>query len=395
MESSFVTKISLLNQTSLDSMRLPSERSIVKRFVEVGMSVLGADYGFSFIKERGRRRFILAYKHRDTPYQPSLPRSIGVTAHAFKARRPQYFVDVQQNDFLREDARQSMKSVVVIPISYRTTKYGTLDLCFNERHEFTDEEKTLCEVIGRNAANALTIHRLLKDQKDALIAREQFLALVSHELKTPITSMKLYAQHLLQMANKNYTAGREKEVEGLELINRQIVRLTKLVNDILLFGRSKSGPIQLHIEPIDMVQLIKNMIKQLTIIAEKRTMSFDHEGEMIILGDKNKLEQVLVNLISNAIKYSPDGSSIDIFASNKDGKFLLSIKDQGVGIPEDKQKKVFKQYVQAAPNQASGFGLGLYISKMIVDAHHGEMWVESEVDKGSTFYVALPLPVIE
>lgn len=400
----FVEKINYLNQIALASMRLSTERSIMKRFITAGMNVMGADYGFAFLKEKGKRGFKLAYMHENTPYRPVTPRSTGITARAFRSRIIQYIENTEDAQHIRDDTKGNMTSVVVIPIYYKKAKLGTLDYCFVNNHTFTEEEKVLCEILSRNAATALLINRLFKEQTESLKSREQFLALVSHELKTPITSMKLYAQHLWQSALKNHADARE--IEGLELINRQIIRLTKMVNDMLVFGRSKSGPIQLHLEEVDLVSLMNNTVKQLQIIAEGREMVVETKvSHLSIIGDKNKLEQVLVNLISNAIKYSPDETQIHIEVSSTDDCARIAVSDQGLGIPHSKRKHIFKEYVQAANTHSRGFGLGLYISKQIIDRHHGHIWVESPAVHqdaqqnpelpGSTFFVDLPLPVIE
>lgn len=392
-----VDRIYLLNQASLDALKMQSERAIVKKFMSTGIEVLEASFGFSFMFDKDTKKFGLFYKDPRTPYTPSVPRKEGITARAFKSKLPQFVEDVPGTEYLKQDAKQTMRSVVVLPITYKKANYGTLHFCFKEHNKFDSEQKTLCGIIGNSTAQTLTIYRLIKDRRDALFAREHFLAIASHELKTPITSMRMYAQHLLNSSQKKDNG--KTTVDGLRVINHQILKLTRLVNDILVFNSSQSNALKLSKNQFHLSDLIDSVVRQLQIVAGDKSMSLNYERELYVVGDRDKIEQVLVNLVSNSIKFSPPNSTIQITARNVKDNVVVAIKDDGPGIDPDKKGKLFDQFYQAHENKTGGFGLGLYISKQIVDQHGGKIWVESKLGKGSTFYFSLPLverdPLIE
>lgn len=387
MRATLLEKISFLNETSFESFKLRTEKAIIAKFMEAGIKVLGANFGFSFIRDSGKREFRLAYKTQDTPYQPIKPRRTGITAKAFQSREPQMVSDVLKESLIREDARQTMKAVAVVPISYKEANYGTLDFCFYKVHQFNEEEKILCEFIGRSAAEALTIFRLIRERKKALKDQENFLALASHELKTPITSMKISTQYLLSLKDKGNKDSREKE--GLELINQQIIRLTRLVNDLLVFNKSRSKQLEIHPTTFNVHELIVQMLKHLRVLADSRKVIYEGKRDLLVRADKSQIEQVLINIISNAIKYSPSQSKITLSAQKEGNRVIVAINDEGEGIPKELKKQIFNRYFQIR-SASPGFGLGLYITKRLIEQHKGHIWVDSKPGRGSTFYFSLP-----
>jgi PAS domain S-box-containing protein len=228
----------------------------------------------------------------------------------------------------------------------------------------------------------ITDKKLIDEQKDA------FFSLASHELKTPITTIKLLIQSALKRAPKLKLSLKE-----LDLVDKEINRLTELIDEMLDIARINIGRFYLHLEKVDLNQLINETIAKVQFLAGKRKILFRGEKELFALADSRRIEQVVTNLLTNAIKYSNDKTSITIEAYNRKKDILMSVTDEGRGIPRNELTRIFERFYQVAPSKdnRNGFGLGLYICREIIRKHKGKIWATSEVGKGTTFYFTLPL----
>lgn len=171
MKFDLVTKLTVLNHAALASLNIRNEADIIKKFVDTGVRVLDADFGYGYILEERSLRFSMLYKTKSTPYTPKEPRHSGTVASVFRSRTPRLVTDIRKISSIRSDARDHMAGVAVIPMTYKESNYGALVIAFKKAHIFTAEERTLCEFIGNSAAQAITISRLyghLKDFKDTL-----------------------------------------------------------------------------------------------------------------------------------------------------------------------------------------------------------------------------------
>lgn len=219
--------------------------------------------------------------------------------------------------------------------------------------------------------------------------RKAFLSLSAHELKTPITVLKLLTQSHLLKAKKR---GEDTiNISELELIDQEIDRLITLINDMLDSSRFETGKEVMTFETIDLAPVIKKTVKKIQIFAKNHTVRIDHLiPNTIVIADSMRIEQVLLNLLSNAVKYSPPEKTVRVSMRNDKKRVIISVSDEGVGIPKSKQKLIFDRYYQVKSKSKVGFGLGLYIAKEIIKKHKGKLWVESIKGKGSTFYFSLP-----
>lgn len=244
-------------------------------------------------------------------------------------------------------------------------------------------------VVGMiNAVIDVTERHELDKQKDAL------LALASHELKTPITTIKGYSQLALRVAN---ATGDERLRRTLNTIDEQANRLTRLINEMLEVSRIQSDTLPLHEEQFDLGDLVRSVVDSLATTAPEFSIELDVTTSPTgVFADRIRIEQVITNLVQNAIKYSGDSRNVEVKVEiEPDGKCgKVSVRDYGVGIPADQQGKVFERFFRARnvfSTSFSGLGLGLYISHEIISRHGGQLWLESEEGKGSTFYFTLPL----
>jgi PAS domain S-box-containing protein len=227
--------------------------------------------------------------------------------------------------------------------------------------------------------------KILQRQKD------DFLGIASHELKTPVTSIKAYAQVLGAMLTKE---GELKKADMVQRMDAQVNRLTNLIGDLLDVTKINAGKLQFNRNWFDFNRVISETVEDLqhTTQRHKLIMEFTETGR--VYADRDRVSQVIINLITNAIKYSPYSDTIIIKTMITDGQAILSVKDFGLGIPADKIDMVFEQFYRVSGNKQNtfpGLGLGLYISSEIVKREGGTIWVNSTEGKGSDFCFSLPL----
>ncbi|WP_352432919.1 PAS domain-containing protein [Mucilaginibacter sp. PAMB04274] len=221
--------------------------------------------------------------------------------------------------------------------------------------------------------------------------KNDFIGMVSHELKTPLTSMKGYLQMLQSKARK----GEDTFTTGvLEKANKQVSKMTTMINGFLNVSRLESGKIQIDLQRFDMAELVQETEEESVATISSHQVMFAPVEETWVNADRDKIGQVMNNLISNAVKYSPGDSMISIACVTRDGKAIFSVKDEGRGISPEDLPNLFERYyrVQAVKDtNIAGFGIGLYLCCEIIKRHGGDIWAESELAKGSTFYFTLPV----
>lgn len=241
-----------------------------------------------------------------------------------------------------------------------------------------------------NAFYYVQIQHDITKRKQVEELRKEFLSAAAHELKTPITVLKLLSQTHIAKAKKQ--TNNLITIDELELIDRELNRLTRLIDDILDSSRFETGKLYLRLEQINLMNVVKNLSRKVKVVAKNhRIVIVKPKEDFFVIADRERIEQVLLNLISNAVKYSPEKTPITIAIKNINNHAVVSVADQGIGISKGKQSLIFDRYYQVKAKEKRGFGLGLYISQEIIKRHKGRMWVDSTVGKGSTFYFSLPL----
>ena len=234
------------------------------------------------------------------------------------------------------------------------------------------------------------LHDITLHKQDEL-RKNDFIAMVSHELKTPLTSMQGYVQLLaLRAKNDENTFSMSK----LEKVHSQVKKMTTLINGFLNTSSFEAGKIYLNEQTFEINDLLNEVVEEVTLITANHNFVVMPSPTVSVKADRDKIGQVINNFLTNAVKYSPKGKSIDISCKESNGNIQVSVKDQGIGIKPQDQEKLFDRYfrIESVQNQTiSGFGLGLYLSAEIIHRHKGKVWVESEMGKGSTFYFSLPL----
>lgn len=245
------------------------------------------------------------------------------------------------------------------------------------------------EANGRRGAIAVfhDISRLKELEK----VRQDFVANVSHELRTPLTTMKGYAETLLDGAWKEEVA-----FQFVQIINRHTDRLSKIVEDLLTLSKIESKEFQLKIERISILELIDDVFDFVEEFAHKKKINLSKEKiapSLTLDADRKNLEQVLINLLDNAIKYGREGGEVTVSVIEKPKEIQFSIRDNGIGIPKEELTRIFERFYRVDKGRSQelgGTGLGLSIAKHLITVHGGQIWAESQPGEGSTFYFTLP-----
>ena len=224
--------------------------------------------------------------------------------------------------------------------------------------------------------------------------KNQFLGIAAHDLRNPISVIHSYAEFVLEDID---SSDAEKRTQFLEVILKSSQYMIRLIEEILDVTSIEAGLVELNYEKVDLVKLLKELVNLNSILSKKKQIIilFDTEiNKLAITIDENKITQVVNNLLTNAMKFSFSGNHIDVGLKIKDSDAIISIRDYGVGIPEESYDKIFKAFSNLKTIGTAGeksFGLGLSIVKKILISHKGKIWFESKVGQGTTFYFSLPL----
>lgn len=246
---------------------------------------------------------------------------------------------------------------------------------------------------------ALVVHQDVSALKEAEYLKDEFIGVAAHELRNPLAVLKGFAEMLVyQTARGKGTKLAAWQREALEEIDEATSRLDKLTEDLLDVTRLQAGRLVLSRSPTDLVALVRRMMTQRQMTTRQHVFSLDTEHTSLeVEVDRTRIEQVLTNVLSNAIKYSPQGGPIELTLREEiePHEVLLSIRDRGIGIPAGQQSRIFGRFVRAEnarTSEITGTGLGLYLSRELVERHGGRLWFESTEGKGSTFFMTFPLP---
>lgn len=250
---------------------------------------------------------------------------------------------------------------------------------------FTDENKKPDGVIA-------VFHDVTEQQKLDEMRRE-FVANVSHELRTPLTSIKSYSETLLEGALED----KETATKFLSVINSEADRMTRLVKDLLQLSRLDNNQMKWNITKFSLEKLVRDCIQKLEISANEKDQTIEcyKIGDVEdVEADRDRIEQVLINILSNAMKYTPKGGKISIYVGKMYSSVYVKVKDSGIGIPKEDLPRIFERFYRtdkARSREMGGTGLGLAIAKEIIEAHNGEISVTSDIGKGTEFTIKLPV----
>ncbi len=234
------------------------------------------------------------------------------------------------------------------------------------------------------------LRRNLEKEKELNELKSRFVTMASHEFRTPLSTILSSVFLLEKYEGREFD---EKKYKHIERIKKTIYNLTEILNDFLSLGKFEEGKIHVSSEPVDIENLIADVIKEMTEVRKaEQTISYTHQGNPIIYSDKILLRNIIVNLLFNSIKYSAAGSKIEIISNTADGVFSMHVSDNGIGIPEESQPHIFNRFYRAGnANNVQGTGLGLHLVKKYTELLNGEVSFKSKAGVGTTFTINLKL----
>lgn len=271
-------------------------------------------------------------------------------------------------------------------------KLGTIQLWDKkEQTDFDETDEAILTQLAQLASVALENARLFKAAQEATRARDDLVAIVSHDLRNPIHTIHMAASFLLDIAPANDR--RLQARRQLEVIQRSATRANRLIQDLLDVARIQAGGLAVDPVPVDVKSLVQEAVESATPLASAAHLTVDcdvPDPSPMVSSDRERVLQVFANLIGNAIKFTPKGGQIRIMASCENSEIRFVVADSGPGIPPEHLNHVFDRYWQAKSTAKLGTGLGLSIAKGIVEAHGGRIWVESPPNRGAQFNFTLP-----
>ena len=269
-----------------------------------------------------------------------------------------------------------------INLSVSNVKLGNEWVFIAFLSDITERKKTEEALIHKEAE--LLQAKLLEEKKD------EFISIASHELKTPLTTIKAYAQLALSVCSDKCP---DTVHQYISKVDQYAVRLTALINELLDVSRIHAGKLRLTQTDVEMEAFIPEVLNSMQQITSDHKIILEKNETARVKIDALRLEQVITNIISNAAKYSPGKELIVVNSVQKDGSIIVSFKDYGIGIPKEKLGKIFDRFyrVDEVSKDFSGLGIGLFVSSEIIKQHGGKIWAESNDGEGSTFYFSLPV----
>jgi PAS domain S-box-containing protein len=398
-----LTALNIIATTISQSIELHSILTATLRKV---LDIVGLEAGWIQLlgTDDGEDTLVLAAYHgisdRSVQTLSRVPVEEGLTG---EATRPDHAIPMSK---VTDDPRICMQvlrqegvyAFAQVPIRARDRVLGMLTVFGPRSRDLTQREAQLLTAIGHQIGMAVENVRLVEQASELEILREldclrsELIANVSHELRTPLGLIKVFCTTLLR---KDVDFDRETMHEFLLDIEDETERLEQIVTNLLDMSRAESGRLALDTRPTDLRQLVTQVAADMEIQLRDHDIVHDFlEEPLIATVDSRQMEQVLRNLLNNAHKYSPNGSTITMRGRGDKRQILLQIQDQGIGIPGDELEHIFERFYRVdneTTQKVGGIGLGLAVCRSIMNAHGGRIWAESEPGKGSTFYLTLPV----
>ncbi len=358
---------------------------------------IGRDLGFEsltiMVREGDELRVMGMY---GMPFYDRLvPIGKGVTGTAALRGHPIKVGDVTKfPGYIEVDPQ--MRSELAVPMKIGDEIVGVVDVESRTPNAFDDRAMDLLARLADQIALVVHSNQLLSQQRETMTRlreldqmKSDFIAITSHELRTPITAIRGFVKTLIR--NRERLSG-DQIANFMQIIDRQSERLARLVEDLLFVSKIEAGTIRLSVEEVHLSKFLKEVVDALGPERRSRVWLDVHEDGAVVI-DPQRLDQVLRNLIENALKFSPADSTVFVEGGLSDGRLDLSVADQGVGIKPEDIPRIFDRFHQAGhalTREAEGAGLGLYITKRLVDAMGGNISVTSAPGEGATFRVSLP-----
>lgn len=375
-----------INQASLKFLiPLPSEE-MYKVIVDEALRLLESEYGSIFLAERGSLERV--YATADFLNEVRI-RNHGNTYKTFKSSKPMVIDAEGISNFHKTFIDNGIRSIIHVPLSYRNESIGVLALHSKRNKHFSGKELHILKLYGSLASLAIKKTQLYEETQKAVEVRDLFISLASHELRTPLTSINGYIQLLHGKLGKQDT----NEGKWVRELYEESQRMTSLVKELLEVNRIKQGQFQFSFVEVNFFEIVAKTIKRLSVLNKEYELVFKNKtsaGELFIIGDPEKLLQMITAFLENAIKFSPVQFTIEVILRETKKHVILSIEDKGVGIKKEDLELIMEGFYKGSQQDKEGMGVGLVLARHIIQAHHGELVIKSDIKKGTKVEVRLP-----
>jgi signal transduction histidine kinase len=297
---------------------------------------------------------------------------------------------------------EGLAKVLALSVAREGELLGALHIYTRDPdRDFDEIDRDLAHILAAQVSIAITNARLFTQLNEMDQEREQFLSIVSHELRTPLTPLKALAQLQLGRLRRSQARGTPMDLEALERnlesIERQVDRMNGLVNDLLSVSRAGRGKLEMENAPFDLAEEVRDVVGRYVAATReegRHSFAIDAPETLTYDGDQARIDQLLMNLVGNAVKYSPRGGQVAVRLARQNGAAEIAIADQGIGIPSGDITRLGTAFTRGAGKASTfaGMGIGLHVAKLVAEAHGGSLQLESPGDdKGTTVTVRLPL----
>ncbi len=392
--------LELLNSIGKVILQKLEVKEVLQQVTDITTKITGAAFGAFFyntFNDNGEAfmLFTLSGAPREAFESLGMPRHTDLFKPTFSHREVIRVDDITKDSRYGKNAPMAgmpnghldVKSYLAVPVvSTSGEVIGGLLFGHPQAGRFKAEHEDLVESIASQAAIALDNSKLFEEVTAMSDKKDEFIALASHELKTPLTTIKGYLQLLSKKEQDRVNA------LFLDKTLDQVAKLNALVADLLDVSKIEAGKLQFNLEHFDLRLILKEVMETFPYTYKSHKIIFHDQFEpAFVYADKQRIEQVINNLLTNAIKYSPNADLVEVSVDRNPDTVTVRVKDYGVGLKEEHKRKIFTRFYRAeGVENISGLGIGLHLTKEIIDRHKGEIGVESKFGKGSEFYFSLP-----
>jgi K+-sensing histidine kinase KdpD len=379
-----------INKAALNFLMPLTLEEIYKTIANEAVKLINGSNSSIYLRDKSTGSFYSVYRLRP---EVASPRKKGNLYKAFKTGKS--FVVYRKNLIKAhpEIRNQDNQSWILIPLTCHKKTYGVLMVMSKDNVYFSKKELDILTLFGSMSTLAIKKTQLYSEVKEALGMRDLFISMAAHELRTPLTSINGF----IQLLYKKHVSKNNKDSKWTKYLLWESMRLTNLINELLSVNKIKSKKLQFSFKECSIKEIIFRSLTAFKFLHPKKKLIIkDHlekECETII-GDNDKLIRVFNNILDNAVKFSTDSKAIALTLRSRNSNVIVEIKDKGKGIPKKELPFIFQEFYRGKNARHEGMGLGLYLSRYIIDKHRGKIKVESTLNKGTEVKVTLPIAKI-
>lgn len=375
-----------INTSAIDLLNANTTKKLETAIVESARKLTGATYGQLFLYEKDRLKRTYssdnAIKKASTSKVPTIKKYLQKNAIT-------HITPTKLHEWAVEDLPVKIQSINIVPLKHKDNSLGFIFLYMERQEDLSELQKKAITIVSQTAVMAITKSRVQEESKKALEIRDRFISLASHELRTPLTSLHGYIQLLhAKMANKDTV-----EARWVKELHIESIRLTTLVKELLDVNRIKQGQFAFVFSEVPIEDVVNRAIDHHRLTRADHPVVFQNkmDNDIKVIGDFDKLVEMVSGLLGNAIKFSKPEEKITITLKNSQGTLSLIVKDTGKGISKKDLAAVFEGFYKSAhSSHLEGMGVGLLLAKHIVDNHRGKIKITSKENKGTKVEVILP-----